>query len=388
MSEPSSVPPHRVWTILTLGVVFVVLGLVAGVVVVLDPFMHYHKPWFGYGMVSWKEAYTNPGVAKNLDFNAAVIGGSYVQNTKVSTVDRVFGVKAVKLTNAGGTPANLHRLLDLAFSSGQPLKTVLVAIPVTKFTSSNTDSLRSELPEYLYDDNPLNDVAYLWNREVVIPAAVTALNQVVGRGKNWSEERWLDEAYSWWGRYKTKNGKAYILKHYEPPSKASREYPAGHYRDAAKAQFEAHLAPVITAHPDTVFRFFFPPFSRLLWRDLLDRGSLRAHLEIKRYLTVRLLSYPNVEVHDFMRLEQYMSDLDNYKDRTHFLPPVTEYLTEALATGEHRLTTAETDADLDAFLAYVAAYDDPEIPRAQPGAEPDADNKPEVEADTVGQDLF
>lgn len=372
----------RRWLAATLAATAILLLGIATYVVVVDPFMHFHKPWFGLGQVSWKESYLNPGLAKHWDYDAVVVGGSYVQNTKVSTVDATLGVRSIKLTSAGGTPANLGRLLGLALSSDKEVKTVIVAIPVTKFTSPDVSALRNELPEFLYDDNPLNDVSYLFNWEVLAPSVETMAKGIL-RGGTRTQQEWLDEAYSWWPRYRTKNGKAYILKHYTPRAPRS-ERPAGLYLSAARAQFDTHLRPAIEAHPQTTFRFFFPPFSRLLWRDLEDAGTLRAHLEVKRWLCEQLLAYPQVEVHDFMRLEQFMSDLDNYKDRTHFLPPVTEYLTKTLSTGQHRLTTVPTEADLQSFEAYIRAYDDPEIPRA---SEARSDDTP-LPDDTVGQDLF
>lgn len=380
---PESIPPDlslfRRWLLTTLAATVALLVLAAGFVVVTDPFLHYHRPWFGYGQVVWKEAYLNPGLAKHLDYNAVVVGGSYVQNTKVSTVDEVLGVRSVKLTSAGGTPANLNRLFGLALGSGRDIKTVIVASPLTKFLSDNPQGLRSDLPEYLWDQNPFNDVAYLLNREVIAYTLREMAQNALGINPRWTEQEWLDQAYSWWPNYRNKNGKAYVLKHYRVPQPGSA-LPDDQYLSAARSQFDANIRPFVEAHPQTTFHFILPPFSRLYWRDALVSGRLDAQLAVKQWLVDQLLAYPNVRVHDFMAME-VTADLDNYKDRTHFLPPVSEAMTRALSTEEYLVKAPLTADDLRSFRDLVAAYDDPDIPR-----EPDQSSlKPLSEAD---QDLF
>ncbi len=371
MSDPpAATGAFRTWVIATGTAILGILVLLAAEVFVFDPFMHYHAPWFGYGFVSWKETYLNPGLAQHENYNAVIVGGSYVQNTRVSQVNALFGVDSVKFTDAGGTPANMDRLLEVALDSGRAVRLAIVALPVTKFEGSDVGALRHELPEYLYDDEWLNDLSYLWNSDVYIEQAKALWYSM--RHKLTTRAEWLDAANAWFARYQHKVGKHYLLAHYSAPLPGN-ELRSDFFVGRAAKQFDAHIRPALEEHPGVVFKVFFPPFSLLLWRDKLVEGTLRAELEIKRYLASRLLEYPNVEVYDFMTMPQ-VSDLDNYKDRSHYLPVVNDALMEELTRAGYRMKAPPTEADLDAFVALVRGYDDPDIPRETSGKVPNPDN--------------
>jgi len=373
-SETQAKHPFRRWVLVTGGGILAVLGLLALEVAIFDPFMHYHAPWFGYRFVSWKEAYLNPGLVRHEAYNAIIVGGSYVENTKISQFNPLFGVEALKVTNAGGTPGDIGRQLEMGLDSGR-VKLAVVAIPLTKFESAQVEALRHELPEYLYDDDWINDLSYLWNLDVYLEQAKALWASF--RHPRADREQWLDEAYSWYGRYKDKSGKKYLLGHYDPPAPGD-ELPADFYLDRATKQFDTHLKPYLDRHPEVVFKFFFPPFSQLLWRDKLVEGKLRAELEIKRLLAKRLLAYPNVELYDFMAMPQ-TSDLENYKDRTHYLPVVNDVVMHEMAGSGYRMTSSPSDADIDAFLALIRAYHDPDIPQAAAGKRPRPDRDDNID---------
>lgn len=77
--------------------------LIAALIVIMDPYFHYHKPfgWQKYGW--WQERYINDGILKNFDYNAIIAGNSMVENFKVSEFNELFGTETVKVPYSGAS---------------------------------------------------------------------------------------------------------------------------------------------------------------------------------------------------------------------------------------------------------------------------------------------
>lgn len=86
---------------LSISLTLIMLILVAAVQIAIDPLFQYHQPWFGLKPVVTVERYQNSGIAKNFDYENAIIGNSLSENFYVSDVEKAFGEKTVKLTAAG-----------------------------------------------------------------------------------------------------------------------------------------------------------------------------------------------------------------------------------------------------------------------------------------------
>ena len=83
------------WALFTLTACFLALCLCAALTYLIDPFEHYREsailPLYD------QESYNNPGIVRNYDYDAVIIGTSMVEMSNPSVIDECFGVSSVKL---------------------------------------------------------------------------------------------------------------------------------------------------------------------------------------------------------------------------------------------------------------------------------------------------
>ena len=98
---------------LSTSLTLVLLMLVAALQIAIDPLFQYHQPWFGLKPVVTDERYQNAGIAKDFDYENAIIGNSLSENFYVFDVEKTFGGKTVKLTAAGSHTSDWKYSLDI-----------------------------------------------------------------------------------------------------------------------------------------------------------------------------------------------------------------------------------------------------------------------------------
>ena len=107
-----------------------VSGLVfwALVMIITDPYFHYHKPLSFLSYRLYEERYTNDGIARHFDYDALITGTSMTQNFKTSEMDELLGTRAVKNTFSGAGYQELSENLERALQRNPDLKTVLMGL--------------------------------------------------------------------------------------------------------------------------------------------------------------------------------------------------------------------------------------------------------------------
>jgi len=123
----------------------------------------------------------------------------------------------------------------------------------------------------------------------------------------------------------------------------------------SKLNVEHNYLPYIENNPDTEFIFFFPPYSLAHWYSFYQKGDFEYHLIQKEALIKRLLPYENVRIYDFQAELDWILDLNNYIDSSHYGPWINDAMVEAVASDEYRVLSAETaQANNEVLRAYVA----------------------------------
>jgi len=128
---------------------------------------------------------------------------------------------------------------------------------------------------------------------------------------------------------------------------------ASAYADKALANLNTHVIPFITAHPETQFDFFFPPYSAAEWSSMLAKGTLEAMLALRGLCYDVLSDFPNVTMHDFAAREDWVLNLDNYKDTLHYGQWINDAITQSIAAGD---SIVRSCAQLDAATAQLRAW--------------------------------
>ncbi len=330
-------------------------------VYLLDPFYHYHKPWFGLKAVLNEKEYQVPGSLRNFDYDNVLVGSSVVENNDNRWYDEAFGGTTIKAVRSYGGIADLVWYLNLAFDSrqqkGQQIQKVFFNVDPSSLTQEAVTTFEaSGCPMYLYDRNPFNDVKYLLNKTVLLEKIPYMLAQSFsadyneGLSYNWAE-----------GKDFSENG---VLTHYY--RKRTEEQMLA--PDARQEELEANLellSEVIEAHPDTEFFFFLPPYSMIWWDDAARNGWKEVYLYDEMQAAERLLSYENVRFFDFQNEEGIVTDLNRYMDTVHFDPEVNYAICEAMAAGQNEVTRENLADTFAATRELTNRYEAEVIPELE-----------------------
>ena len=116
---------NRRWAIITLAAAALLLVLCALTVYIVDPFEHYREsailPLYD------QESYNNPGIARNYDYDAVILGTSMVEMSHPSVIDACFGVSSVKLPMRGSHTAQMGWQLSHVLDTHE-LKLAILAV--------------------------------------------------------------------------------------------------------------------------------------------------------------------------------------------------------------------------------------------------------------------
>lgn len=319
------------WALSVLLALLLGLAACAGLTYAVDPFEQYREsailPLYD------QESYNNPGIAKNYDYNAVILGTSMVEMSNPSVIDECFGVKSVKLPMRGSHTAQMGWQLSHVFGAkerrGETLDLAILAVDAYSLMGPVDDD--EEIVKYLWNDNVLDDVRYLLNRDVLL-VKIPRMLRNIGKdmaGKRDAMYKWADVTFDAQSVYET------------TPISPQQEMTDPEYRiERSTANIEQHLARHIEAHPETRFLIYMPPYSVGYWY-LMTRGGLsEQQFRSRARVCELLLSYENVEIYDFSSRVEWITDLDQYFDYSHHSSGVSDAIMRAMTAGENRVRSA------------------------------------------------
>lgn len=311
------------WIITTVCMIFILFFLVAALVVWVDPFFHYHEPLADFPYLVDNQLSQNPGMAKNLTYDSVILGSSMTVNFNTRWFEELMGLRTVKLNYSGAYPKDQANIMDIIFKSGNRVEAVFLGVDVMTYTGG-VDETKYPIPEYLYDDNYINDVQYLFNKDVVLnyilrPLADPDKTDLATVYQSW----WTDEYYNI----------QWVMHNYVQPDPVMEEEAADAYLESVDRNLQENLCPYIEGNPDTTFYVFFPPYSILYWNDVIRENHMDATVAEYLYIAETLLAYDNVRVFYFPDREEIVTDLNNYADYTHYHTRINRYMTECFQDG-------------------------------------------------------
>ena len=321
-------------------------------VVIVDPFFRYHAPLNGFPYVVDNQLTQNIGIAELFPYDSVIAGSSMTMNfdTNDFTTMLPSHPHPVKLTMNGAMPADIHRVLTAAFSGPNEIREVYVAIDPNTWTAED-GTYKYPYPEYLYDRNPFNDVRYLWNMDVLLDYCLRPMaeREPTDLTRVWMTD-WEEDMYytlDW------------ILSHYEEPAAVPEETAPDAYLDDTLRNLNTTLLPLIDAHPETKWTFFFAPYSVLYWHNVMQENHLDATLAQEIFLTEALLEKPNTRVFLYQDIEEIITNMDGgYMDDLHFRPEVNTFMVSSMASGEYEITDpAQMRERLEKFREMLIDYD-------------------------------
>lgn len=299
------------------------------IVVLFDPFYQYHKPLPGLKSVLSDKEYQCVGTLRNFDYDSLIVGSSVCENYNNRWFDEGFGCTAIKAIRSYGATADLCYLLDIAYEE-HDLKYVFYNIDPSSLNASTETTYKSTgCPMYLYDTNHLNDYPYVLNKDVIMEKIPYMLafsmksDYDEGNSYNWAQWKYFGADLAM-GMY---NRRSSVLPMSTP-----------FYSKELDGNIIL-LKTQVEAHPETNFKFFFPPYSMLWWDNAYRTGERDSYLYNEEQMIAALLQYDNVEIYYYQDEEEIITNLDNYMDMIHFSKDINKLICDKIITGESLLTT-------------------------------------------------
>ena len=325
---------------------------VIGLVVYVDPFFQYHAPLKPFPYLIDNQINQNPGMARNMEYDSILLGSSMTVNFEADWFSE-SGRNLLKLPYNGACPKDISNIMKQVDLSGNALKEVFLGIDIVSYTVG-TEETKYPVPEYLYDKNPLNDISYWFNKEVLLDYILKPLfsgDEATDLSSVYNSEWWMVNFY----------GKDYVLSNYIPPEKTEFTGQISDYTDRLLENLEKNLRPAIESHPGTVFTIFFPPPSVLFWYDYVQSGQLDVVIEEFKVCCEWLFQFENVRIFYFANLEEVITDLDLYADVSHHKQEINRYMAECFVTDEHKVTKDNLEKELNAFREIIENFDYEEL---------------------------
>ncbi len=321
---------------------FVIVGMIIAIV---DPFFVYHAPLKrGYYIID-NQLEQNPGIAKHFEYDSIMLGSSMTTNFDTDMFDELLGSDMIKLSYNAAHPHDISKIMQVITEEEKALNYVFLCIDIKDYMYE-PGTLSYPYPEHLYDNNVFNDLEYLLNKDVLLDYVVIPYLKKTKIKENEIYWHWQNMIY----------GREWVLGNYSVPEQSY--LPCTQYTiENLQENLESYIIPYIEATPDTKWIVFFPPYSMLYWNNSLAANEVDIKLDGMEFITDYLMAYDNVEVFYFQDCEEWICDLNNYTDTTHYSKEVTDAMTVRLCTGEGCVTKDDYQERLKKFGRFVKNYD-------------------------------
>lgn len=328
----------------------IILLSVAITIFTVDPYLIYRFNEDKYLLFSDRNQ--NYSIAKHFDYDSIITGTSMSQNIIASSFDKLTHTRSIKTTFGGSSYYERAKFLRYAFSQNNDIKYVIFDV----FSGySNVDQNFSEYDTSqieLYDKIYFNDLKYLLNKSVI----KDTLN-VINFNNNPNEISTSLDDYSLWRSNGW--GKEFIFK-YLNRAKSTDIDKKFMQEDKVRIlnNINQNIISITENNPKTKFVIYIPPFSVLYYDDLERRGTLNLEFSIIDTTIQSLISQDNIYLYSFLDEFDIVSNLDNYKDYTHYSPEINEYILNSIFTNKkERITADNYHGHINKITDFYSNYD-------------------------------
>lgn len=339
----------RKWSTLLVISIIITLGMFAGVMYYTDPLLQYGAECGPLTSYEYTEMYSNPGIAQHYEYDTVLVGTSMIENTDIDEFDKLMNCNAVRLPYSGGTTYNMRTILDVCFKSDNDIKDVYWELDEFQLLGSATEP-RYPLPEYLYRDDTKEDASYLLNLDIFYHYVILNVFHTL-QGQEQPAERRGETLFGDFSKESVLAG--YVRKEQSHISSNATNI----YKEKVDANLNTNIIPLIKENPDTTFTFYFVPFSILYWEAEYRGGTFDNVMDAVQYAMSELLEYQNVKIYFYHNEKDIITNLDNYKDYSHYGKWVNSYMTKAMSNGEKRVTKENYVQYVDDMRIFVKTYD-------------------------------
>jgi len=336
----------------------------------VDPLQIFRPAHLFAAMYSNDSRMQDAGLIRSQQYDTVFMGTSLAIHFRQSDIDRLLGVKSLKLALNGSTSSEQNFVLAAALAH-RPLR---VLWEVDDWIFHDTPDIDSNvyIPADLYRRNAKGIAGYLLSGSMaresawIMARSIPPLEPVVARLTNGVMFKFpisrvddinsLRPDFDLAAAYNAKRSLAAFRYVTDP---VRRRYLADDTEYDMKVRvFERDAIGLIAANPDVMFEIYLPPYSILQWVSLRDTSPeiLGRVYDFSAYFCRRVTAFPNVRLFDFRSASEITHDLNNYADVIHHSPAVDMKILGWLAAGTYAVDPAAPTASLERLKAQVAAY--------------------------------
>lgn len=320
------------WNCFVIGGTVGILLLVAIATIIIDPFLHFHGGIASLQYPLNNDRYQNDGIARHYEYDSIIAGTSMSQNFKPSEFEQLWGGSCIKLCNSGASFYETSQTLRRAMSYQPEVKHIVCSLDWMFLNYAAEGFTYAGYPDYLYDNNPFNDVKYVLNKEVV-PSTIAVVNYTRAGNKTTTMDDYME-----WGSYKPYGKDAVMANYYLAEIATEAATLSEGDRKRITENVEENFVKLAQDYPDVNFYLFIPPYNICYWESILRGGQMEAQKEMLSMATELLLEVENVEIYDFAYRTDIVTNFDNYTDALHYGPWINSEILQMIHDKEGLLT--------------------------------------------------
>lgn len=348
----------RIWIAGYCLLVICALGIVAKFVVKIDPYFHYHKPLLDvYKYSISNQRSQNNGITKHFDYDALITGTSMTENFKTSELDDLFDVHSIKVSYSGGSYKEINDNLICALEYNPELKIIVRGLDMYDFIAGK-DRMRNDMgkyPTYLYDNNPFNDVQYLFNRSVVFDWVYPMVTENDKEG--FVPGITSFDAYSNWMAGRKFGFKTVCPNGINVQEPGTPVHLTEKEKEIILANIRQNVTSLAAAYPDVTFYYFFPPYSAYWWQGLAADGTIYRQVEAEQVAIEEIMQYSNIKLYSFNNRTDITTDFNHYKDSVHYASWINSLILRWMHDGQYCLTYDNYQDYLTQELMFYTSFD-------------------------------
>lgn len=317
------------WLLTCFCTSLLLLAAVCVLVLATDPFCRFR---FRDGTFLLGGRHVSPGLVKNYDYNAFLVGSSMTQNFDVDHFEALHDVDLLLVGLGGMGPEEESRYLHLAEQTGKA-QSYFVCIDLATF--GRELPIRTE--EYLFDFGVASNLKYFMDYDAVVRAvpkriAVDGMT-MLGLPIPGSVQKYMDANKLGQWSDTVVFGEHVVLTNYFAGKFATNELDPQGLEERMKASIDHFFEGDIDWRKCMMF---LPPYSVLYWYQMKQETVLDELLTARAYF-VQKATMAGCTVFDFQVHACTMS-LDNYKDTTHYAPAINNLIAELLLDPSYIVT--------------------------------------------------
>ena len=364
---------------------FLILVLVPGILIpiilinwLIDPYRIFHKPWIrdNYYLNTSYMRIESGGIINTEDFNSIILGSSMAANFSPSEATNIFNDKFVNISLDGSSIAERSVVLNYALKK---VKVHNIIYSLDGFETNTVVGTPIAPYIYLYDSNSFNDFNIYASKPDILQFVFCG-NILFSNNKPCPNTKSIENLTEWhssidhsirfgglhtWLEVKN-NGQirealADISKSIQTINlnkvKPINLIEVNHNSSKRHHVLINYLLNYAVSHAEVNFYLFFPPYARLRYAIMKQSNpqEFEIYLETLRFVVQESSKYNNIKIFGFEN-EQFLDDIANYKDTSHYHQRYNSQMLQWMKNGDHLLTPSNIEAYIKDISIRAGKY--------------------------------